>query len=108
MRTVLLLMISNSFMTWAWYGHLRHREWPLWLAIVSSWLIAFMEYCFAVPANRLGASEFTVTQLKVIQEVITLVVFSLFAIIFLKEQWRWSYAISFGLLVGAVFFAFRR
>ena len=107
MRTVLLLLISNTFMTFAWYGHLKHRDWPMWLAIVTSWLIAFVEYCFAVPANRIGSYEFTVPQLKVIQEIITLLVFSLFAVFYLKSVWKWSYVPAFLCLIGAVYFAFR-
>ena len=108
MKTILLLVISNMFMTYAWYGHLKHESWPLWLAIVSSWLIAFLEYCFAVPANRLGIHEFTITQLKIIQEIITLTVFAGFALLYLNEQWRWTYLWSFLCLVGAVYFAFKR
>jgi len=94
-------------MTFAWYGHLKHRDWPLWLAIVSSWLIAFVEYCFAVPANRWGYSTFTLPQLKIIQEVVTLVVFALFSIVYMREAWRWNYLPAFCCLVGAVYFAFR-
>lgn len=108
MRTVVLLFLSNTFMTYAWYGHLKHKNWPLFAAILVSWGIAFFEYCFQVPANRIGSSEFTVTQLKVMQEVITLIVFSIFALLYLNEQWRWSYLYSFLCLVAAVFFAFRR
>lgn len=108
MRTILLLVISNTFMTYAWYGHLKKPSWPLWLAILSSWLIAFVEYCFAVPANRIGYQEFTLTQLKVIQEVVTLTVFSVFAVVFMREAWRWNYAAAFLCLVAAVFFAFKR
>jgi len=108
MKTVLLLVISNTFMTYAWYGHLKHRDWPLWLAIVSSWLIALLEYCFAVPANRLGYGTFTVTQLKILQEVITLAVFCAFALLYFREPWRWTYLLSFLCLVGAVFFAFQK
>jgi len=108
MRTIILLIVSNSFMTYAWYGHLKHQSWPLWQAIVVSWAIAFFEYCFMVPANRFGFGEFTLTQLKVIQEIITLVVFCLFATLVFREQWRWTYLPSFLCLVGAVFFAFRR
>ena len=107
MGTVVLLIISNTFMTFAWYGHLKHREWPLWMAIVLSWLIAAIEYCFAVPANRYGSYQFTVPQLKVMQEVITLVVFSLFALLYLKSPWKWNYLPAFLCLVGAVYFAFR-
>jgi uncharacterized protein (DUF486 family) len=108
MKTIFLLFVSNIFMTFAWYGHLKHRNWPLWFAILSSWLIALVEYCFAVPANRVGYGPFTVTQLKIVQEVITLTVFTGFAIAYLQEQWRWSYLLSFLCLVGAVYFAFRR
>ena len=108
MRTIVLLILSNCFMTYAWYGHLKHRSWPLWLAILTSWLIAFFEYCFQVPANRYGYGDFTVTQLKVIQEVITLAVFSLFALLYLNEGWRWNYLISFGFLIGAVYFGFKK
>jgi len=108
MRTIILLIISNTFMTFAWYGHLKHRAWPLWLAIVTSWGIAFVEYCFAVPANRFGYGEFTLTQLKVVQEVVTLSVFALFATLFMREPWRWTYVPAFLCLVAAVFFAFRR
>lgn len=108
MRTIVLLILSNCFMTYAWYGHLKHRSWPLWLAILTSWLIAFFEYCFQVPANRFGYGEFTVTQLKVIQEVITLGVFSIFALLYLNEGWRWNYLISFAFLIGAVYFGFKK
>jgi uncharacterized protein (DUF486 family) len=102
----MLLTISNIFMTIAWYGHLRFRETPLWQVIVISWLIAFMEYCFQVPANRIGSYEFSAAQLKVIQEVITLVVFGVFSVLYLKQQFQWNYLIAFTLLVGAVFFSF--
>ena len=108
MRTVALLFISNTFMTFAWYGHLKNTHRPLWATIFTSWLIAFFEYCFMVPANRIGYGEFTVSQLKVIQEVITLTVFTAFAELYLKETWRWNYLLSFACLVGAVYFAFRR
>ena len=108
MKTILLLICSNVFMTYAWYGHLKHRNSPLFWAILTSWIVAFFEYCFQVPANRIGYGEFTVTQLKVIQEIITLAVFSVFALVYLNEQWRWNYLISFFFLLGAVFFAFRR
>jgi uncharacterized protein (DUF486 family) len=108
MRTIALLVCSNSFMTYAWYGHLKRPGWSMPKAILISWLIAFFEYCFMVPANRLGYGEFTMTQLKVMQEVITLVVFSIFALTLFDERWRWNYLYSFAFLVGAVFFAFRR
>lgn len=108
MRTVILLTLSNIFMTFAWYGHLKFRNSPLFLAIIASWLIAFVEYCFQVPANRIGSYQFTTSQLKVIQEVITLVVFTVFSLSFLKEQFRWNYLIAFFFIVLAVFFVFQK
>ena len=105
-RTILFLTISNIFMTFAWYGHLRFRDSPLWMAIVVSWMIAFVEYCFQVPANRIGSYQFSTAQLKTIQEVITLIVFSIFSVTFLKDQFRWNYAVAFLFIVGAVFFMF--
>lgn len=107
MRTIVLLTLSNVFMTFAWYGHLRYRHVPLWQAIVVSWMIALVEYCFQVPANRIGSYEFTTAQLKVMQEVITLIVFAVFSILFLREPMRWNYIVSFGFMIGAVFFMFR-
>jgi uncharacterized protein (DUF486 family) len=103
--TVLLLVASNVFMTMAWYGHLRHKELPLWLAIAVSWGIAFFEYCLQVPANRVGyASGFTAAQLKTIQELITLVVFVIFARLYLNEPLRWNVALGFCLMaLGAAF-----
>jgi uncharacterized protein len=106
MKTILLLICSNVFMTFAWYGHLKYRKAPLIAAIVVSWLIAFFEYCFQVPANRLGYGEFTAFQLKIIQEVITLCVFVVFAWFYLGEDVRWNHAVSFLFLVGAVVFGF--
>ena len=106
MRTILMLTISNVFMTFAWYGHLKHKEVPLLTAIIVSWLIAFFEYCFQVPANRWGSYEFSTAQLKTIQEVITLVVFALFSATYLGETLRWNHAAGFVCLVGAVFFVF--
>jgi len=108
MKTIVLLLMSNTFMTYAWYGHLKHTNSPLFKAIIFSWLIAFFEYCFQVPANRIGYGQFTVTQLKIIQEVITLIVFSVFAILYLNERWHWNYLYSFFCILGAVFFAFHR
>ncbi|MFN4006177.1 MAG: DMT family protein [Chitinophagaceae bacterium] len=110
MKTVLLLITSNIFMTIAWYGHLKQENVPLWKAIVASWLIAFLEYCFLVPANRLGYTQYQFNgfQLKMIQEVITLVVFSFFAVLYLKEPFHWKYLVSFVLLLGAVYFAFKK
>lgn len=107
MKTVLLLLASNIFMTFAWYGHLRFRQAPLLLVILVSWGIAFFEYCFQVPANRWGYGEFSAAQLKVIQETVTLGVFVVFSLLYLKEAFRWNYAASFGCMVAAVYFAFR-
>jgi uncharacterized protein (DUF486 family) len=106
MSTIALLLLSNIFMTAAWYGHLRHADVPLWKAILVSWGIAFFEYCLMVPANRLGYGRFTGFQLKVIQEVITLVVFTAFAVMYLKEPLRWNYVVAFALILAAVWFAF--
>lgn len=106
MTTIILLFISNTFMTFAWYGHLKHRSAPLLEAIVVSWLIAFGEYCFQVPANRIGYGQFTGYQLKIIQEAVTITVFVFFAYFYLGERLRWNYAISFLLIFGAVVFAF--
>jgi uncharacterized protein (DUF486 family) len=106
-KTVLLLFASNIFMTFAWYGHLRFRQAPLLLVIFVSWGIAFFEYCFQVPANRWGYGEFSAAQLKVIQESVTLAVFVVFSLLYLKEAFRWNYAASFGCMVAAVYFAFR-
>lgn len=107
MRTILLLVISNVFMTFAWYGHLKHTGKPLPTVIVVSWLIAFFEYCFQVPANRLGHGQFNAAQLKVIQEVITLVVFAVFSIKYLGEPIRTNHVVAFGLIVAAVAVMFR-
>jgi uncharacterized protein len=106
MSTVFLLIISNSFMTFAWYGHLKHRNMPMVSAILVSWLIALGEYCFQVPANRLGYGKFSGYQLKIIQEAITLVVFVVFAYGYIGETLKWNYAISFVCLAAAVTFAF--
>lgn len=108
MRTIALLVISNIFMTFAWYGHLKYRSSPLWIVILVSWSIALVEYCFAVPANRIGSYQFSTAQLKTIQEVITLVVFAAFSVIYLKEELRWNYLVAFALMVGAVFFMFKK
>jgi len=105
-RTIALLTVSNIFMTFAWYGHLKHRTWPLWTAILISWSIAFFEYCFQVPANRIGSYEFSTAQLKTIQEVITLTVFAFFNVWYLGNGFRWNYAVAFTFLVIAAFFMF--
>ena len=108
MRTIALLTISNIFMTFAWYGHLKYREVPLYKVIFVSWLIAFFEYCFQVPANRTGSYEFTAAQLKTIQEVITLTVFAAFSVIYLKQPLRWNYLAGFVLIVAAVAVIFKK
>jgi uncharacterized protein (DUF486 family) len=108
MTTIVLLTISNIFMTFAWYGHLKYRETPLFKVILVSWLIAFAEYCFQVPANRIGSYEFSAVQLKTIQEVITLVVFSGFSVWYLGDELRWNYFVGFGLMVAAVWVIFKK
>ena len=108
MRAILLLIVANVFMTFAWYGHLKFKSSPLWIVIFASWGIAFFEYCLQVPANRLGSQQFATVQLKVIQEVITLLVFAVFSVWYLKETFRWNHGVSFLLLMGAVFFAFKK
>ncbi|MEI6949421.1 DMT family protein [Paraflavisolibacter sp. H34] len=109
MRTIVLLLLSNVFMTFAWYYHLKHTGWPLWKAVIFSWLIAFFEYCLMVPANRAGfLGGFNPFQLKIIQEVITLVVFSVFAVLVLKEPFQLKYLASFCFLLGAVYFMFKK
>ena len=108
MTTIFLLTLSNIFMTFAWYGHLKHRSAPLFKVILVSWVIAFAEYCFQVPANRIGSYEFTTAQLKVIQEVITLTVFCFFSVLYLKEDLRWNYIVGFAMIVGAVFVIFKK
>ena len=109
MRTIILLFASNIFMTFAWYYHLQQKGWPLWKAILISWLIALVEYCLAVPANRLGyASGMSGFQLKITQEVITLIVFSVFAVFVMKEPFQIKYLISFIFLLGAVYFMFKK
>jgi uncharacterized protein len=118
MLTILLLTVSNIFMTFAWYGHLKYKAAPLWIAILASWGIAFFEYCFQVPANRIGHHDpssitgntgpFNAAQLKTIQEVITLVVFCAFSVAFLKEPIRWNHAVGFACMAAAVFFIFKK
>ncbi len=108
MRTILLLTISNIFMTFAWYGHLKYRNVALWKVVLISWGIAFFEYCFQVPANRIGSYEFNAPQLKTIQEVITLSVFSVFSITYLGEPMKWNYFVGFGFIVVAAFFIFHK
>jgi len=109
MRTIILLLASNVFMTFAWYGHLKMKGLPLWKAILISWGIAFLEYCMMVPANRWGFSNgWSGFQLKMTQEVITLVVFAFFAVLYLKEPIQWKYLLSFALLLAAVYVMFKK
>ncbi len=119
MWTIILLTLSNVFMTFAWYGHLKYKTAPLWIAILASWGIAFFEYCLQVPANRIGhagvdtigaagGGPFTAVQLKTIQEVITLVVFSAFSVMYLKEAIRWNHAAGFALIVVATMLIFKK
>jgi uncharacterized protein (DUF486 family) len=108
MTTAVLLLCSNVFMTFAWYGHLKYgHSWPLWKAILVSWCIALIEYCLAVPANRLGYGHFNGFQLKILQEVITLTVFVPFSLFFLKEPLKLDYLWAALCMLGAVFFVFR-
>ncbi|MGZ3950958.1 MAG: DMT family protein [Flavisolibacter sp.] len=107
-RTITLLTASNIFMTFAWYYHLKNTGWPLWKAIVLSWFIAFFEYCLMVPANRIGCTGgLKLYQLKIIQEIITLAVFTGFAVFVVKEPFHLKYLISFGFMIGAVYFMFK-
>ena len=108
MLTIVLLLISNIFMTFAWYGHLKYRSAPLWAAIGVSWMIALLEYCFQVPANRWGYGQFSAVQLKTIQEIITLVVFCGFSVWYLKEGIRWNHLVGFLLIIAAAFFIFKK
>lgn len=108
MQTIALLTISNIFMTIAWYGHLKYKNSPLFKVVLISWLIAFAEYCFQVPANRFGSYQFSAAQLKTIQEVITLVVFTIFSILYLKEEFKWNYLVGFVFIIFAVFFIFKK
>lgn len=105
--TVILLTVSNTFMTAAWYGHLKYEGVALWKVVLVSWGIAFFEYCFQVPANRIGnLSGVTAGQLKIIQEVITLIVFAFFARFYLGEKLAWNYYLAFALIFAAVFVLF--
>ena len=105
---IVLLLISNIFMTFAWYGHLKFKASPLWIVLLASWGIALFEYCFQVPANRIGYGVYNAAQLKTIQEVITLIVFSFFSVFYLKEQFKWNYLVGFCFIILAVFFIFKK
>ncbi|HMT08360.1 MAG TPA: DMT family protein [Pyrinomonadaceae bacterium] len=106
LNTIILLVISNVFMTFAWYGHLKFKDSPIWIAIFASWGLALFEYAFQVPANRIGSEVLSITQLKILQEAITLVVFTVIAYLVFGETLKWNNLVSFVLLVGAVYFAF--
>jgi len=108
MKTIALLTVSNIFMTFAWYGHLKYRGEPLLKVILVSWLIAFFEYCFQVPANRIGSYEFSAAQLKTIQEVVTLLVFSVFSVFYLKQPLKWNHIAGFAMIVAAVGVIFKK
>ena len=105
---IVLLTISNVFMTFAWYGHLKYKGSALWIVILVSWGIALFEYCFQVPANRIGSEYFTTAQLKTIQEIITLTVFCFFSVLYLKEELRWNYIVGFVFMIFAAFFIFKK
>ena len=105
---ILLLFISNIFMTFAWYGQLKFPSAPLWAVVVVSWGIAFIEYCFAVPANRIGHAVYSTAQLKTMQEIITLLVFAVFSVTYLGESLRWNHMVAFMFLCGAAFFSFHK
>ena len=108
MQTILLLTASNIFMTFAWYGHLKYKSSPLIIAILVSWGIAFFEYCLQVPANRMGHGRFSAVELKTIQEIITLVVFCFFSVLYLKEPVRANQLLGFALIVIASFLIFKK
>lgn len=108
MQTIILLVVANVFMTVAWYGHLKYKSFSLWKVVLVSWLIALPEYCFQVPAKRLGYGQFTAAQLKIIQEVITLTIFCIFSVLYLKEELKWNYIVGFLFMIGAVFFIVKK
>ena len=105
---VILLCVSNVFMTFAWYGQLKFPQTALWVLIPVSWGIAFFEYCFAVPANRIGHQVYSAAQLKTLQEIITLLVFGIFSVVYLGESLKWNHMVAFLLIVGAAFFSFHK
>jgi uncharacterized protein (DUF486 family) len=108
MKTIILLTLSNVFMTFAWYGHLKFKESALWVAILASWGLAFFEYCLQVPANRYGHGTFSAAELKTIQEVITLLVFGVFSVLYLKEPLKWNHLLGFALIIFAVSVIFKK
>ncbi|MCG7506607.1 DMT family protein [Mesorhizobium retamae] len=104
---ILMLVASNVFMTFAWYGHLKFKSSPIWIAVMGSWMIAFFEYWLAVPANRIGNQVYSAAELKTMQEVITLTVFAVFSVLYLKESLTWNHAIGFALIAGGAAFIFK-
>lgn len=106
--TVILLLCSNIFMTLAWYGHLKFKYQPLYLVILVSWGIAFFEYCLQVPANRIGHGYFSAIELKTIQEIITLLVFAFFSVLYLGEPFKWNHLLGFSLIACGAFFIFSK
>jgi uncharacterized protein (DUF486 family) len=102
-----MLTLSNIFMTFAWYGHLKFKASPRWIAVLVSWGIAFFEYCLAVPANRIGSATYSTAELKPLQEVVTLTVFAAFSVLFLKEPLTINHAVGFALIVAGAYFVFR-
>ena len=108
MKTVILLTVSNVFMTFAWYGHLKFKQTALYKVILISWLIAFVEYCFQVPANRIGHRQFSAAELKTIQEVIALTIFCAFSVFYLKEELKWNYIVGFLMIAAASLLIFKK
>ncbi len=108
MATIFLLILSNVFMTFAWYGHLKFPSVSLWKVVLISWCIAFFEYCLQVPANRIGYTYFNAAELKTIQEVLTLSIFMVFSIFYLGEPLKWNYILGFAMIVGAAFVIFHK
>jgi uncharacterized protein (DUF486 family) len=104
---IVMLIGSNVFMTTAWYWHLRYKEVPLWSVILLSWGLAFIEYCLAVPANRYGSAVYSAAQLKTIQEVVTLTIFAVFSVVYLKQGITWNHVVGFALIASGAFFVFR-
>ncbi len=107
-KTIIFLIISNIFMTYAWYGHLKElKSKPIWIAIVLSWLVAFLEYCFQVPANRIGSTYFTLPQLKIMQEVITMIIFAVFAVVYMNVPITRNFVYASFCLILACYFIFK-
>ena len=104
---IVLLALSNVFMTFAWYGHLKFGSKPLWIVVIVSWGIAFFEYCLAVPANRIGHQVYSAAELKTMQEVITLVIFAVFSVLYLGEKLTLNHLVGFSLIAGGAFFIFK-